>query len=97
VSGVEKKTIAEYRRYLSRDIEPMLGHIPLSTLSRTDISRWVKPSVESPVGEATERSVTRVKPAASLDIEGEPSRAVHGEGHGSGEDPGSAAARDSPA
>jgi integrase len=41
LSGVEKKTIAEYRRYLSRDIEPTLGHIPLSTLSRTDISRWV--------------------------------------------------------
>src|SRR5215211_8905404 len=34
---------------------------------------------------------------ASLDIEGEPSRAVHGEGHGSGEDPGGAAARDSSA
>jgi len=41
LSGVEKKTIAEYRRYLSRDIESTLGHIPLSTLSRTDISRWV--------------------------------------------------------
>lgn len=41
LSGVEKKTLAEYRRYLSRDIEPVLGHIPLSTLSRTDISKWV--------------------------------------------------------
>src|SRR5579864_9622390 len=46
---------------------------------------------------ATERSAAQAKPAASLDIEGEPSRAVHGEGHGSGEDPGDAAARDSPA
>src|SRR6476620_822614 len=55
------------------------------------------PASKAPLGEATERSVTRVKPAASLDIEGEPSRAVHGEGHGSGEDPESAAARDSPA
>jgi integrase len=41
LSGVEKKTVAEYRRYLVRDIEPVLGHIPLSTLSRTDISKWV--------------------------------------------------------
>ena len=41
ISGVEKKTVAEYQRYLSRDIEPVLGHFPLSTLSRTDISRWV--------------------------------------------------------
>jgi integrase len=41
MSGVEKKTVAEYQRYLSRDIDPVLGHIPLSTLSRTDISKWV--------------------------------------------------------
>jgi hypothetical protein len=41
LSGVENKTIAEYRRYLTRDIEPTLAHIPLSTLGRTDISRWV--------------------------------------------------------
>ncbi|BBX39615.1 tyrosine-type recombinase/integrase [Mycobacterium simiae] len=41
LTGVEKKTIAEYRRYLARDIEPVLGHIPLSTLSRPDVSKWV--------------------------------------------------------
>src|ERR1700676_4699795 len=41
LSGVEKKTTAEYRRYLTRDIEPVLGHIPLSTLTRPDISKWV--------------------------------------------------------
>lgn len=41
LAGVERKTIAEYRRYLSRDIEPILGPIPLSTLSRTDVGRWV--------------------------------------------------------
>ncbi|MGV0066263.1 tyrosine-type recombinase/integrase [Mycobacterium colombiense] len=41
LSGVEKKTLAEYRRYLTRDIEPVLGPVPLSTLTRTDISRWV--------------------------------------------------------
>jgi hypothetical protein len=41
LSGVEKKTLAQYRLYLTRDIEPVLGHIPLSTLSRTDLSKWV--------------------------------------------------------
>jgi integrase len=41
LSGVEKKTLAEYRRYLTRDIEPVLGTVPLSSLTRTDISRWV--------------------------------------------------------
>jgi hypothetical protein len=32
MSGVEKKTVAEYERYLNRDIVPLLGHLPLSTL-----------------------------------------------------------------
>jgi Phage integrase, N-terminal SAM-like domain len=41
MSGVEKKTVAEYRRYLTRDIEPVLGPIPLSTLGRVDITKWV--------------------------------------------------------
>ena len=43
MSGVEKKTVAEYERYLTRDIEPLLGHLPLSTPSRTDVSRSVIP------------------------------------------------------
>lgn len=41
LSGIEKKTLAEYRRYLSRDIEPALGHIPLETLARTDVGLWI--------------------------------------------------------
>lgn len=41
LSGVEKKTIAEYRRYLTRDIEPTLGYVPLTALSRAEISHWV--------------------------------------------------------
>jgi len=55
------------------------------------------PASKALAGEAIMRSVARAKTAASLDIEGEPSRASHGEGHGSGEGPGGAAARDSPA
>lgn len=41
LSGVERKTIAEYKRYLTRDITPTLGQIPLRALVRTDISKWV--------------------------------------------------------
>lgn len=41
LSGIERKTRAEYRRYLTRDIEPTLGQIPLTELQRTDISGWV--------------------------------------------------------
>jgi hypothetical protein len=33
--GVEPKTIAEYRRYLIRDIEPTLGDVPLTALTAT--------------------------------------------------------------
>ena len=82
------------------------GESPVRVAARTPGSRlaaWSgngpgrSPASKAPLEEATERSVTRVKPAASLDIEGEPSRAVHSEGHGSGEDPGDAAAKDSSA
>lgn len=41
LSGVEKKTRSEYRRYLTRDINPTLGNVPLSALRRTDVSSWV--------------------------------------------------------
>lgn len=41
LSGVERKTITEYRRYLTNDIEPALGDIPLTALRRSDISTWV--------------------------------------------------------
>jgi Phage integrase, N-terminal SAM-like domain len=41
LSGLEKKTLAEYRRFLTRDIEPTLGEIPLSGLNRADVSKWV--------------------------------------------------------
>jgi integrase len=41
LSGLERKTVAEYWRYLTRDIEPTLGEIPLSALNRADISKWV--------------------------------------------------------
>lgn len=56
--GAEKKTVAEYRRYLVRDIAPVLGHIPLSTLSRSDVSRWVNMMWE--VGSSTKTLSNKV-------------------------------------
>jgi integrase len=41
LSGVEKKTVSEYSRYLTRDIEPVLGAIPLAKLTREDVALWV--------------------------------------------------------
>ncbi len=40
-SGVEKKTITEYKRYAERDLGPALGAIPLSALTRDDVAEWV--------------------------------------------------------
>lgn len=42
LSGVERGTRAGYRWVLRGDIEPALGAIPLSALTRDDISRWLE-------------------------------------------------------
>jgi integrase len=42
LTGVEQKTIDDYRRYIRRDIAPILGGIPLSALEEEDIAKWVK-------------------------------------------------------
>jgi integrase len=47
LSGVEKKTVDEYKRYTSRDIGPTLGAIPLSKLTRDDVAGWVNAMFES--------------------------------------------------
>lgn len=41
LTGCERKTIAEYRRYAASDIGPTLGAIPLNRLTRDDVSGWV--------------------------------------------------------
>jgi integrase len=41
LTGVERKTVDEYERYVKRDIHPTLGDINLANLSRADIARWV--------------------------------------------------------
>nr|WP_099248001.1 site-specific integrase [Mycobacterium sp. shizuoka-1] len=41
LSGVERKTLTEYRRYVRNDIGPALGALPLSKLTRADVAGWV--------------------------------------------------------
>ncbi|MGX9673488.1 tyrosine-type recombinase/integrase [Mycobacterium sp. HM-7] len=41
LSGVERRTITDYRRYLRNDIGPAFGALPLSKLSRVDVAAWV--------------------------------------------------------
>ncbi len=42
LTGVEQKTLDDYTRYRTRDITPFFGDIPLTTITDSDIARWVK-------------------------------------------------------
>ncbi|POX92237.1 site-specific integrase [Mycobacterium kansasii] len=47
LSGVERKTISEYKRYATRDIGPVLGAVPLGKLTRDDVADWVNTMFEA--------------------------------------------------
>lgn len=47
LSGVEKRTVDDYRSILRNDISPHLGAIPLAQLSRDDIVAWLEHMRES--------------------------------------------------
>lgn len=47
LSGVERKTITEYNRYLSNDITPAFGVLPLDKLARADVAAWVNTMAEA--------------------------------------------------
>lgn len=42
LSGIERRTRAEYKGVLAKDIAPTIGLIPLAQLSSDDISRWLE-------------------------------------------------------
>jgi integrase len=42
LTGCERKTLDEYRRFLKRDIAPGLGKIPLTALRPDHLARWVQ-------------------------------------------------------
>lgn len=44
LSGVDKRTIDDYRGYIRTDFGPTFGSMPLSALSREDVSKWVQHS-----------------------------------------------------
>jgi integrase len=41
LSGVERRTITDYKRYVQNDIGPAFGVLPLTKLARADVSGWV--------------------------------------------------------
>lgn len=42
LTGIEQKSIDDYRRYVRRDIAPTIGRIPLEALTEDDIGKWVQ-------------------------------------------------------
>jgi integrase len=42
LTGVQPATLARYRSYVARDIDPVFGSMPVSAVTETTIARWVK-------------------------------------------------------
>ena len=42
LTGLTKSTLYDYRSYLKNDIDEALGDLPLTSLSRDDIARWMQ-------------------------------------------------------
>jgi hypothetical protein len=42
LTGLRKSTLHDYRSYLKNDIDEALGDLPLATLSRDDVARWMQ-------------------------------------------------------
>jgi integrase len=42
LTGVQPATVARYRTYVRRDIEPVFGSMPVSAVTETTIARWIK-------------------------------------------------------
>lgn len=41
LTGIDRRSLADYRGFLRKDIAPTIGQIPLEVLSRDDVSVWV--------------------------------------------------------
>ena len=42
LTGVQPATLARYRTYVERDVDPVFGSLPVSAVTETTIARWVK-------------------------------------------------------
>jgi NADPH-dependent glutamate synthase beta subunit-like oxidoreductase len=42
LTGVQLATVARYRTYVARDINPVFGSMPVSSVTETTIAKWVK-------------------------------------------------------
>jgi integrase len=42
LTAVQPATLARYRTYVARDVDPVFGSMPITAVSETTIARWVK-------------------------------------------------------
>jgi integrase len=42
LTGVQPATLARYRTYVARDVDPVFGSMPITAVTETTIARWVK-------------------------------------------------------
>ena len=68
LTGVQPATLARYRTFVARDIDPVFGSMPLSAVTETTIARWVKQlggsgkTISNKHGFLSERSMRRCVP-----------------------------------
>ncbi len=53
LSGVERRTISDYKRYARNDITPAFGTVPLDKLNRADVAGWVNAMAELGAAQGT--------------------------------------------
>jgi hypothetical protein len=42
LTGVQPATLARYRTYVRRDIDPVFGSMPVSAVTEATVARWIK-------------------------------------------------------
>ena len=42
LTGIQPATINRYRAYVTRDVDPVFGTLPVSAVTKSTIARWVK-------------------------------------------------------
>jgi len=47
LTGVQPATLARYRTYVRRDIDPVFGSMPVSAVTETTVARWIRRSPTS--------------------------------------------------
>ena len=68
LTGVQPATLARYRTYVARDVDPVFGSMPITAVTETTIARWVKQlaAVARPFRTSTASSRAHSTPRCAL-------------------------------